>query len=321
MMTRPLIPVLLSILSLAALVPSRAAAKKSSPPPPERPVAEVTYSGPKNRHAPSLAGFQPPYHQEGATLFVAVPDSNLRRAPKADAEVTAVLPLGTAVVVKAIASESVRVGERVDQWLEVDVTDRKGAKGKVTQHGFVFGGALTTAAYVLDFDDDGKDEIVTVAWTPDYKIRVRVLDDEGPAGVVAHLDLEPGGQAYACCGGNIKVEVVPKAEAGLTLLRLESSPEACSDFSVAYVSDVGGVLRTALSSGGLRDPPSYAEPTVRFDAKAKTAEVTIVAYAEEEEGKRTDEERSVRRHRLKDGVYVAEDASGPGPSGSPAGRR
>jgi hypothetical protein len=241
--------------------------------------------------------------QAGDRVAVAVPDANLRQAPNKDARVVQMLQLGTQVRVRAVASKKTRVGKRVDRWYEVGVQG-----GKI---GFMFGSTLTSVAFRLDFDRDGDEEVVAVAWTSGFKIRVRVWEPEAPAGsALTGLTLEPGGQEFACCGGTLEVGRIDAATAGLPLLAVSSSAEACGDFRKTYVSyttqgPAAGTLHEALNTGGLSDAPSYADSTVVFVPKQRRAKVISRSWVEEGGGgAKQDLERFVVLYRLEGGVFV-----------------
>ena len=253
----------------------------------------LNYSGPKNRHTTDLSQFNTRPWTAGDKLFVAVPDTNLREAANSQAAVLAVLPLAAPVTVKTVVDTLVRVGERVDRWYEIDTGDK---------HGFVFGGALTPAGYRFDFDGDGIDELVTVAFTPDYKIRIRDQKTTTNA-PVNQLDLEPGGQGYVCCGGALEIATVPKKEASLPLLVIKSTIEACGDYAWYYVSAKDAHPQQALWVSGLADAPSFAEPSVTFDSKGG-ATVVIKAYSLDDNNKEAEVERHTKRYLVKNGVFV-----------------
>jgi hypothetical protein len=249
----------------------------------------MSYSGPKERAGATLDQFSFTEWTAGEIAYVAVHESNLREKPDAAAASLALLPLATEVKVEKAASARVKVGERVDLWYEVSLAGKRG---------FIFGGALTKAAFTASLDDDPELERITVAWAPNYKIRVRVLDG---ATLLQH-DLDPGGQAYACCGGVLTPSLVEAKTAGVALLEVKSNVEACGDYLIAYVSYTGGKLRTALETSGLSDPPVHAEPQITFQPKKRAAVVTTVTTEEAEDGT-TSTDETVKRYAYRDGVY------------------
>ena len=253
---------------------------------------DVVYHGPKEPGAAKAEDFTVPQWDGGATLFVAEHETNLRKAASAEAESVARLQLAGKVTIIERSSAVSKSGDRADYWYEVST--ETGARG------FVFGAALTPAGFVADLDDDGDVEGATVAWSPDYKVRVRYRD----AGAVKQLDLQAGGQAYACCGGAIHVTLVSKEVAGLTLLRIDSDAEACGDYNSALVSFKGGEPLAALESGGLRDTPNYS--VVSFEYAPKKQQLTVVRKTWSEEEGSGGEKASVatrERFTLKDRVF------------------
>lgn len=268
-------------------------------------AAELNYSGPNEKNAP-LEQFYFTQWKKGDVPFVAAVDANLRRQPSAGSEVVAQLSLGSKVKVLSVATEATRVGERVDRWYRVQpIGSDKG--------GFLFGSTLTAAAFEIDFDNDGEKEWVTVAWTSSYKIRVRVWEPGAPAGkATTALSIQPSGQAYVCCGGNLSVSAVDTATAGLALLAIASSVEACADFGTAYVSYSGstpktvGRLRLALEISGLTDPPTYADSDVEFLPKQRQARVISRSWVDEDEGGtgEANAEKYVTMYRLRNGVFL-----------------
>lgn len=253
--------------------------------------AEVSYSGPENPGAATdLSAFQPPTWEANAQAFIAVHETNLRSSAAADGASIELLPIASRVTIRGPASEPVKVGQRVDRWYKI--VSAAGTEG------YVFGGALTSAAFEQDFDDDGTPEKVTVTWSPDYKARVRYFDD----GIVKELNLKPGGQAYVCCGGTLTVEVISSKKAGLTLLQIKSTVEACGDYLVALVSFVGGEPRLAIEAGGLADAPSFAEPSFAFAPKKKQLTVVTKVTNSDEENAKPEIIREI--YRLEKGVFA-----------------
>lgn len=267
-------------------------------------AGELTYFGSND---PPAAPDQFVFTQwkAGDVVAVAVPDANLRKAASVDAPVVRTLPLGTEATVKSVAGAAQRVGKRVDRWYRVKVAGGPS--------GFLFGSTLTSEAFRFDFDDDGDEERVTVAWTSDFKIRVRVWEPHAPSdAALTGLTLQPSGQAFVCCGGTLKVERIDAATAGLPLLAVASSVEACADFGTIYVSyaaaeggSAAGTLRKALAASGMTDPPTYGDFEVTFQPKKRGAKVVSRSWTEgDEEGVKQDLESFISEYRLKDGVFV-----------------
>ena len=187
---------------------------------------------------------------------------------------------GSAVVIEE-KLESARVGGIVGNWYRVRGTGRE------------FSGGLTPLAWRADLDGDGVPEVITVSFTADFKIRVRIGD--------SHVDLEPSGQAYLDVkGGRADARLLPSTVAGLPLVKVGSHPEACADYADYYVSYVGKEARVALTVSGVADPPVHAMPHVRFEPRTRTAVVTTT-FTDDDAPKKT---RHERKHlRLVDGVY------------------
>jgi hypothetical protein len=198
-----------------------------------------------------------------------------------------------------------RDGDRVN--LRYGVRRPDGSEAKV------FGGDLTPLRVEADLDGDGKPEVAILSFSASFQLRVMVIKN----GSAAELELEPAGQGYLSQKGGWGA-LAFVGDAGIPLLRIDSRPEACSDFTVTYVSDVGGKLQPALVLTGLADPPNHSIPSVKFDAKTKTAVVTQTNSEEDDKG-RTHSKRTLTRYRLEpDGVFreVATEKKG-----TPAGRR
>lgn len=245
---------------------------------------------------PEISRYQLSEWKKGQALFTATDDANFREKPDAAAKVLKTLPFGTRVTVRAPATGRVQVSDRVDRWYEVDVSGEKG---------FLFGNVLTPFLFEDDFDGDGDKERASVAFTADFKIRVRFF--EAATKHVTSVDLEPFGGAYLNVkGGNAKAKLIPASKAGLPLVWVTSRMEACADYGDYYVSNVGKP-RIALTLVGLTDPPVLSSYDAKFDPKAK--KVTVLRKDTEltEDGK---EESTKKTHAfaLKDGVFV--DAAG-----------
>lgn len=265
----------------------------------------LTYTG---QPGGPVVDFQLTAHAPGAKVRIASDRARLRDAPSTSGVVVAELALGDRVEVVERSKERARVDERVDHWYRVQVPAPGGAPART---GYLFGAALSPAVFEADLDGDGEVELASVSWTWGFKIKVRVMEP----GIAAPsretvLELQPAGQAYACCGGNLEVELIPAEEAGIALVSIASSVEACGDNGKVWVSYRSpartklGVLEQALSLGGLSDPPSHSTFSVRFDARAKTAEVTRETWEDGDDGAKTGLETSKVRHVLRGGVFA-----------------
>jgi hypothetical protein len=86
--------------------------------------------------------------------------------------------------------------------------------------------------------------------------------------------LTPAGEALlGLRGGNVNAVLVPGNLAGLPLIRLDSRPEACGDFWIAYVSHLQRPTRTAIAiqAHGMSDPPVNSGVEVTFEPSTKRA--------------------------------------------------
>jgi hypothetical protein len=187
------------------------------------------------------------------------------------------------------AQERGREGSLVNRWyLVIDGVGNRTRK---------FGGHLTSLRLQRDLDGDGRPETVLIFFGGDFQIQVRVV------GVNEPLVLPAAGGAYLSQkGGNASLAFVDAKLTGLPLVRVDSKPEACADWSETYVSFVDGKLRVALAVSGLTDPPVFATPKVKFDAHARTAVVTLESVEEDDRGRRH-RSRAVTHYTLEDGVY------------------
>jgi hypothetical protein len=193
---------------------------------------------------------------------------------------------GASVTVEEVG-ERARVGARVNRWYTVRIAgDRKR----------MFGGELTPFAFTTDLDGDGKPEVVAVTFTDDFQIAVQI----GASTVKLRA---AGGAFLSQKGGNASASVVDASVAGLPLLRVDSRPEACADYSETYVSFAGGQAKIALALSGLADPPVHSTPSVKFNPKTRTAVVTQTNSQEDDNG-RTHTKKIVTRYRLAGGVFV-----------------
>lgn len=253
------------------------------------------YMAPDAEPQPAPDKFQLSEWKKGSTLYVATDEANFREKPDANAKVLHTLPFGAKVVVQSVATPPVRVSDRVDRWYQVAV-------GRET--GFVFGNVLTPFLFEDDFDADGDKELASVAFTADYKIRVRVLDKSAPKEKqLSSVDLDPYGGGYLSVkGGNAEAKLLPASKAGLPLIQVTSRMEACADYGDYFVSYLGKP-RVALNVTGLTDPPNMSSYSVKFDPKKKTAVVTRTNTEATDDGKETTT-RTKKSFTLKDGIYV-----------------
>lgn len=250
-----------------------------------------------------------------ASLFVGVDEANLRESPAADAAVVTTLPLGAAVQVLKRGEQRLKVGEYVNHWYRVTYVDPKGTPST----GWLFGNTLTPFRFEGDFDGDGEQEVATVVMSADFKIRVRVLEPNvKPPRRVSSVDVTPAGQAYLSVkGGPATAKLVPAKTAGLPLVQVDSAPEACGDFSTAYVSytvpgnkkGVLGKAKVALELGGLSDPPVHSSFKVSFQPKQKGLTVARTNSEEDESGKELQTTERTK-YKLADGVFTEVKPSG-----------
>lgn len=139
----------------------------------------LEYRGPTAKDAP-VSAYTFTKYERGMPLYIAAVDTNVRKAPSADAEVVRKLPLGMRVIVGAPSSEAVRVGGRVDRWYEVYVLET-GAPEPSAPEGHVFGGALTPFSGSVDLDGDTDVEDWAAVFTKKGSLAVRVSERSGPA--------------------------------------------------------------------------------------------------------------------------------------------
>lgn len=259
-----------------------------------------------------------------ASLFVGVDEANLRQSPAADAAVVTTLPLGAAVQVLKRGEERLKVGEYVNHWYQVTYLDTKGTPASgddVPVTGWLFGNTLTPFRFEADLDGDGEQEVATVVMSADFKIRVRVLEPRvKPPRRVSSVDITPAGQGYLSVkGGPATAKLVSTKSAGLALLQVDSSPEACGDYRTAYVSytvpgkkkGVLGRAKVALELDGLSDPPVHSSYKVSFQPRQKELTVARTNTEEDESGKETKTTERTR-YKLADGVFFEVK-----PAGSP----
>jgi hypothetical protein len=249
-----------------------------------------------------------------ASLFVGVDEANLRQTPAADAAVVTTLPLGAAVQVLQRGKERLKVGEYVNHWYQVTYLDTKGTPDTGDDQpftGWLFGNTLTPFRFEADFDGDGEQEVATVVMSSDFKIRVRVLEPNvKPPRRVSSVDVTPAGETFlGVHGGPATVKFVPASRAGLALLQVDSKPEACGEYSTAYVSytvpgnkkGVLGKAKLALELSGLSDPPIHSSYEVSFQPKEKGLTVMQTSSFKDESGE--DKKTKRMQYTLADGVF------------------
>lgn len=278
-------------------------------------------AGPRTLESYDFTKWEP---SEGkVNLFVGVDEANLRQTPAADAAVVTTLPLGAAVRVVARGKDRLKVGEYVNHWYSVEYVDTKGtpdAKDDQTFKGWLFGNTLTPFRFEADFDGDGEKEVATVVMSNDFKIRVRFMEPKAkPTRRVTSVDVMPAGQSYLNVdGGPVVAKLIPAKTAGVTLLQLDSKPEACSDFKSTYVSyevpenkkGVLGKAKNALDVAGLSDPPNVSSYEVTFQPGPK--ELTVVhSRTEEDESGKEQKSKERQRYGFREGVYAELKAEPP----------
>lgn len=225
----------------------------------------LRYSGPKDRKTAPVEQFQPHRWSKGTTLFAVSPEIHLRAQPRLDAEIVAKLPMGAEVKLLSEPGEPSRAAGRVDFWYRVASEGHRG---------FLHGSTLTP------FHLAWNGKRATVAWGPSYQILVRLSNGSQ----LETLRLDPGGQAYVCCGGVLEARWIDAKRAGAPMVEIHSTVEACGDSSTHYVELSGRKPRLVLETGGLHDPPSYAESRVEFRASPRIARVSLVTYTLGDDG-------------------------------------
>ena len=247
----------------------------------------------------------------GQRLYVAGHEVNLRAAASTDAPVVRELDLGTPVVVQALLADNAEVGGRPGRWYAVQV------EGAGVQ-GALFGGVLSPARLDVDLDQDGEDEVAVLTWGWEHHkvIRIREPGLSG-AQAVTQLDLGPthdieGPQEEMWAG------MTTAAETGLPLLKVHlPGREMCgSGSSTHYISYLAsektelGVLRQAIEDHHWSDAPVYDYVELSFEPKARAVTARNVSSGGEEQG---EEQVTVTRHVLREGVFVAEGGAGDKP--------
>ncbi|AGC44917.1 hypothetical protein MYSTI_03611 [Myxococcus stipitatus DSM 14675] len=270
-------------------------------------------AGPRTLESYDFTQWEPA--EKKVNLFVGVDEANLRQTASADAPVVTTLPLGAAVRVVSRGKDRLKVGEYVNHWYSVEYT-----KEKQTFKGWLFGNTLTPFRFEADFDGDGEKEVATVVMSNDFKIRIRFMEPKAkPSRRVTSVDVMPAGQSYLNVdGGPVVVKLIAAKVAGVTLLQVDSKPEACSDYKTTYVSyqvpenkpGVLGQAKNALDVAGLSDPPNVSSYEVTFQSGAK--ELTVVhSRTEEDEAGKEKKSKERERYGFRDGVYAELKADPP----------
>lgn len=243
-----------------------------------------------------VSGFSFTQYSAGQRPFVSVDEAHLRATASGESDVVGSLAMGSRVTVLEKSTGAQRLKDRVDAWYRVEAQVDGG-----TQAGYVFGNVLTPFAFERDFNRDGVGDVATVAMSADFQIRTRFkLGSKTGDATQSWVDTRPSGEGYLSrAGGGVAASVVAEKTAGLTLVKLESRPEACSDYSDTYVSNLGTPM-TALSLTGLVDPPNNAQFELRFLPKQKAAVASWQITEEEEKPPR----RRVDRYLLEGGEFV-----------------
>ncbi|MEM6533253.1 MAG: SH3 domain-containing protein [Myxococcota bacterium] len=219
----------------------------------------LSYSGPEVRKGASADAFRVSDWTAGQTLYAVSPDINLRAKPSVASPVLAKLSMGAPVVVAGEPGALEIAAGRSDHWYPVTAAGRKG---------FLHGSTLTPFRWV------SAKRSATVAWGPNYKILIRLQTD----GEVETLSLEPGGQAYVCCGGLIETKWIPASVSGSPMVEVYSTVEACGD-EVTYYVDLGGEApKLVLETSGIHDPPVYSRAKVTFSGSPRAAKVAQLSW-------------------------------------------
>ena len=270
--------------------------------------AKLEYSGPETLKDADMSSFGFRKWKPGDLLFVASHDSNLRSKANAKSKVVTKLPMATQVVVRKVAGGSKTVIGKVDRWYQVEVVKDGKATGMT---GYLFGLVLTPAAWQVDLDGDGELEIVTAAFLPDFKIRIRIREPKVSEPTNLNVDVDSAGGAYLSQrGGMADVKIVPKQKAGVGLVEVFAHVEACADFATHWVSyqvpgnkpGLLGEAKLAMSQSGISDSPVHSRYEVTFDPKTKTAKSVQTNSESDEEGKET-VSKEAHNYRLEAGVY------------------
>lgn len=215
----------------------------------------------------------------GQVLFAAEP-VDLAPGPSGSSVPVGIGQPLTIVTPGAVAS----IGGFVNAWYFVQVGTRRG---------WIFGAALTPFAFTDDFDGDATLDHLTVAFTVEHQIRIRL--DERTLDVATS-----GGGFLGLRGAGVTADVIPASNAGVPLLHMYTGVEACADFSEYWISFTKGAPMIAHREVGLVDPPNCFQYEAAFSPG-----VAVVIYTGNgcpDDGSAP--EISARRFRLVDGVYV-----------------
>ena len=157
----------------------------------------------------------------------------------------------------------------------------------------------------FDIDADGTDELITVLFTDHNTVQVVVsepaLDDDLFPAVAFEIE------EFAL---SADIELLGPSVAGVPLLKISTSREACGEYSVTYLSYSAkeakvGTLRPALHLVGLSDPPQWSSFKVVFEPMRKAAVVSWDHAAEIGEGPAVTHTTEHHRYELtEDGVFA-----------------
>jgi hypothetical protein len=293
-------PIVLAVLVLSAGPARGQDAQKSD--------TTLMYSGPEDLKNAEVSSFEFRKYQPGEKVFVASHNSNLREKASSKSGVVTTLPMATRVkVLKPVGGPTTIIG-KVDRWYQVEVVEPGPAKGK---RGHLFGMLLTPAAFRVDMDGDGEEEIVTAAFAQNFKIRIRVREPKVDEPEQVSVDVNAAGGAYISRqGGWAGISLVPADKAGIALVQVYAHVEACADFATHWVSytvpgnkpGVLGEARLAMTQSGLADSPVHSDYKITWDPKAGTAKAVQTTSEEDENGKEH-VEKTTRRYKLVKGVF------------------
>ncbi len=242
----------------------------------------------------------------GETLYAAGDNVRIRAAPSVSAALITELSMGTPVVVADDAPVPGIVGEREGAWIPVRVAD---------QAGWSWAGTLTRARNVLDIDNDGEDEVVTVAYGADGALVVRVGEPKVAAeDRVSFVQVGPFTDSEGILR-RTSVTWLAATEAGVPLVRLEAQAgEYCGSGSqFAYVAAVSaGQAQPSKATLALTHPGSGGDAPIWWETRATffpdRKEVEVVETSGEEQ--QTHDTRT-QRWVWKDGVFVRLPAAAP----------
>jgi hypothetical protein len=211
-------------------------------------LATLEYRGPTSKTA-AVEKYSFSQYEVGSNVRCAVDGANLRPGPGIEGDPVAQVPFGAEVEILEVASEPVRVQDRVDRWYRV-----KTPAGE----GHLFGNTLTPLFYEVDLDDDGKAEQVTVAYTAKLSVIVRVFEP--------HLSKEEGRIHGAVLklsrgktrGGVVRAAVHPRT-GGLGVVEVQECVGAkCHSGVAAFVK------RKALGSGRVKSKAGASDVGWRY---------------------------------------------------------